>query len=405
MTRLPEAAFARLTAILPEKPSAVVAVSGGGDSIAMLHLAHRWGVRLHAVTVDHGLREGSRAEAEGVAKVCADLGVPHKILTWQGWDGTGNLQDAARQARRSLIEEAAKSAGIAHVLTGHTADDQAETVLLRLSRGSGVDGLAAMPETARHGVFWHRPLLGIPRAELRAWLRAEGISWIEDPSNDDTRFDRIRARKMLQELSDLGLTADRLTETAGHMRAAQEVLDAAMCDLASRSTQIEGGDIVLDPAQFRAAPDDTRHRLLSSALSWVSGAPYRPRFDALKRLADSLNGTLHGCHLYPSAGRIRITREFAAVKGATARPDELWDTRWYIDGPDPDATVAPLGEEGLNQWPAHAKRTLPAKSAISTPAIWKTHRLIAAPVAGFSADWHAKLAKGRDIFPSWRGVD
>jgi tRNA(Ile)-lysidine synthase len=176
-----------------------VALSGGGDSTALLALAAGWaaaaGVALAAATVDHGLRPGARAEAAAAGEMARGLGVAHDILAWQGWTGRGNLQDAARRARRALLADWARARGIDAVLLGHTADDQAETVLMRLARGSGVDGLSGMAALRRaDGITWARPLLGTRRALVAGLAAGRGHGLAEDPSNADPRFFRVRAR-------------------------------------------------------------------------------------------------------------------------------------------------------------------------------------------------------------------
>ena len=150
-----------------------VAVSGGSDSLALLHLLHdRIRTGLAAVTVDHRLRPESASEALHVARLCERLGVPHDVLQRTGWDGRGNLQDQARRSRTSLIADWARSCGIEAVALGHTADDQAETVLMRLARAAGVDGLSGMaPRHAQEGIEWHRPLLTCGREALREVLQ------------------------------------------------------------------------------------------------------------------------------------------------------------------------------------------------------------------------------------------
>uniref|UniRef100_UPI0026223B47 tRNA lysidine(34) synthetase TilS n=1 Tax=uncultured Amaricoccus sp. TaxID=339341 RepID=UPI0026223B47 len=206
-----------------------VAVSGGGDSVALLLLLHAAGRDLAAVTVDHGLRPESVGEAASVAALCAARGIPHSVLRWEDRDPRGNLQQAAREARRSLIAGWAEASGIAAVALGHTLDDQAETVVMRLARGSGVDGLSAMrPETLALGILWLRPLLGIRRAALRAWLAAEGVAWAEDPTNADARFDRVRARLALPTLAGLGIGPERLAATARAVARACAALEAAI---------------------------------------------------------------------------------------------------------------------------------------------------------------------------------
>ena len=181
-------------AFLPETPARIgIAVSGGGDSMALLHLMHRRAVEggppVAAVTVDHGLRPESAAEAAGVAAFCAARGIPHQTLRWQGPSETGNLMDQARRARLRLIAAWAQGAGgpgIGHVVLGHTADDQAESFLMNLGRAAGIDGLSGMrPAWHEQGIHWARPLLGHSRAALRDYLRRHGLPWVDDPSNDN----------------------------------------------------------------------------------------------------------------------------------------------------------------------------------------------------------------------------
>ncbi|MFP4570930.1 tRNA lysidine(34) synthetase TilS [Rhodosalinus sp.] len=394
---------AELDRLLPQTPARLgVAVSGGGDSMALLHLARAWArsrdIALHAVTVDHGLRPEAAAEAGFVAAAAAALDVPHTILRWQGWDGRGNLQDAARQARRRLIARWAAGQGIAAVAQGHTLDDQAETVLLRLARGSGVDGLAGMAAVTRTaGVTWLRPLLGERRAELRQWLAASGLSWVEDPSNDDSRFARVRARGLLAELAPLGLDAPRLGRTARAMRRAREVLDNAAVDLAARAAEVTAGAVAIDRTPLAAAPEDTRLRLVAGAIALIGGRPYRPRLDALEGVVATGEGTLAGCRLVTEANRLWIAREAAAAADGS-RPGDVWDRRWRVTGPEPGRRIAALGSAGLLQCAGWRAAGLPQAVLEGSPAVWDGPELIAAPVAGKPAGWHAApLIGARDL--------
>ena len=391
---LADAFGARMAAFFPEtRPKHLtLAVSGGGDSMALLHLAAEWAgdVGLDVVTVDHGLRPESAQEAESVAESCRALGIAHQTLRWSGWDRQGNLQDAARLARRRLIEDHARSSDA--ILTGHTGDDQAETVLMRLARGSGVDGLAGMATRERHGALWLRPLLDIRRAELRVYLRDKGIEWVDDPSNDDPRFDRIKARRMLGELAELGLTTDRLIETALHMRAARQVLDAAVADLAKVSVNQDHGDVLIDRAHFDRAANDTRLRLLSAALCWVSRNPYRPRFTALSKLAEDGQGTLHGCQVIQEKRQFRVMREYQAVQESMCESNVLWDGRWRFSGPhQPGLQIRALGEIGVRQAAKQVAADRPFATLLPSPAIWRNDTLISAPFAGYSNGWIAEL--------------
>jgi tRNA(Ile)-lysidine synthase len=323
--------------------------------------------RLACVTVDHGLREAGH-EIALVARACARLGVAHRVEGWR-WSGRGNLQEAAREGRRAALQAAA---GGGPVLLGHTRDDQAETVLLRLMRGSGVDGLAAMAPWAPPVL---RPLLGLGRATLRDWLRARGLAWAEDPSNEDDRFDRVRVRRAMAALD---LDPARLARTAAHAaRAAQVLEDAARAFEAAHLRQ-EGGDLLIDRAALAAARDDTRARVLARALIWIGGGR-RPRWEALMRAAGAQAPvTLHGTILHPEGATLRLAREPAACPEAPATARLTWDGRWRLahPAPPPGLTVRALGRG------RHA----------GTPALWEGARLVAAPAAGHPRGWRAECA-------------
>ena len=208
--------------------------------------------------MDHGLRPDSAGEAGGGGRALRRGRTSPTTLRWTGWDGRGNLQDRARQARRALIAGWARDRGIGAVALGHTLDDQAETFLLRLARGSGVDGLGAMRDRgAAEDVLWLRPMLTLRRAELRDWLVAEGVDWAEDPSNDDPAYDRVRARRALAPLATLGLGPERLAATAAAMDRARAALEAGTADLARRClTQGAAGDCGSIPRGLGRAAGD-----------------------------------------------------------------------------------------------------------------------------------------------------
>lgn len=376
-----------------------LAVSGGGDSMALMHLAAGWadGRALHVATIDHGLRDASAAEAASVARAARALGLPHTVLHWTGWDGRGNLQQAARDARRHLLADWARDAGLGAIALGHTQDDQAETMLLRLARGSGVDGLAAMaPRTGAHGIQWLRPLLGHSRAELRDWLRARGLAWVDDPSNDNPDFDRIKARRILAELAPLGLSAARLARSAQHMQDARDVLERTANDAAEGVMRQDHGDIVFDAPALDALPRDTRDRLVTRALCAIASRPYRPRLRALHEALAVRKATLHGCLLTRKSGCLRITREAQAVARLRAPLHARWDQRWRVIPPPrplPDGLeIGALGAQGLQHCPDRAEWCLPRASLLASPAIWDGTRLIAAPLAGMGKDWRAVLS-------------
>lgn len=400
-----------LADLLPEPtPARIgVALSAGGDSMALTVLMADWaavhGVALHAVTVDHGLRPGSADEAASAASVCATLGIAHDTLHWHDAAGSGgNLQDRARRARYRLIGEWARSRGIAHVTLGHTRDDQAETVLLRLARGSGVDGLSGMAARREaEGVTWLRPFLGVSRAALRELLEARGIGWCEDPSNTDPRFDRVRAREALAALAPIGITREGLVKTAHRMRSAREALERTSHDLAQRVIRLEDGDVVADAAGLFDAPEELSDRLLAHALCWVASAEYRPRHKALRRLTALLRtgrgGTLHGCRVTVGRGEIRVFREYVAVRAHRSAPGVPWDGRWRLTGPAASGLhVAALGPEGLAQCPQWRETGRPREPLLASPAVWEGAHLVAAPLAGQACGWRAELVHGPEDF-------
>jgi len=384
-----------------------VAVSGGGDSMALLHLLARWrvegGPEIAAVTVDHRIRPEGAAEAAFVAGVCAALSVPHATLVWQGWDGKGNLPDQARRARYGLIADWARQRGFAQVALGHTMDDQAENFVMRLARGSGVDGLAAMAHRRKaHGILFLRPLLWARREELRTYLRAMTAAWVDDPTNEDTAYERVQARQALAVLAPLGITAESLVATAHRLDMARTALNQAAHDLARAAARVEAGDVIVRRDPFDAAPLETQARLMAHALCWIASAEYRPRFAALgevmRQIAAGKRATLHGCLIMPRRGGYHITREAAATPGDGA-PDRLWDGRWCVSGPlEPGISVRALGKTGLAQMPVPPDRTRPQASFLAQPAIWRGEQLVAAPLAGWGNGWRAELAQDEEDF-------
>ncbi len=218
----------------------VIAVSGGPDSTALLMLAAQWAKRqkkrrpkLLAITIDHGLRPQAAAEAAAVKRLARRLGVPHRTLRWRGKKPKSGLQEAARVARYRLLAQAAARAGYGHVMTAHTLDDQAETVLFRLARGSGLTGLAGMATASLlpvggSEIFLLRPLLHVPKSRLVATLAAAGIAYAEDPSNIDPRFTRARLRVLMPALAREGLDARGLARLAVRMRRAEATIEFAV---------------------------------------------------------------------------------------------------------------------------------------------------------------------------------
>lgn len=389
------------------RPRVAVAVSGGSDSMAFALLAAHWAGRrggvITAITVDHGLRPEAAAEARQVGRWLRARGIAHRILRWRPPAGalSGGLQAAARAARYGLLADWCCQHGVLHLALAHQQEDQAETLLLRLARGSGLDGLAAMaPVTERAGVRLIRPLLPIPRARLRATLAHAGQVWIDDPSNDDSAHARIRMRRLLPGLAAEGLDAARLAATAAHLGRARAAIDDAVADLlAAAAAVFPAGYMRLDAAALRAAPAEVSLRVLAHCLVTVGGSAYAPRLDRLARLHDKVRegalgggATLAGCLVIPRRNSLLICREPSmAVEEVAAAPGAsvLWDGRFRISFVSDGGTrrarlvVRRLGAEG---WAAIAAggpglrfHPLPPPVRPSLPALWSARDVIAVP--------------------------
>lgn len=380
-----------------------VAVSGGSDSTALLHLCtDALGAgRVVALTVDHRLRPEAADEARAVADAAAALGVAHRILVWEDAPGHGNVAAAAAEARYRLLADA----GCAVVALGHTRDDAAESFLMGVSRGAGLDGLCGIrPVFRRDRVRFVRPLLGTGRSELRDWLSARDIGWVDDPSNEDVDRLRVRARGALTGLDAAGFGGAALAASLSHLADSRNTLHALLAGWARAHVRVDRGDLQIDAAAWADLPGDGRRRLMGWAIRWITGAPYPPRAPELSRFAEA-GGTLAGTRLIRGPRHLRLTREAALAAPAVpfGRP---WDGRWIVEGPAPQGSVvAALSEAGLADCPDWRATGLPRPSLMSGPAVWKDGALVAAPLACPSSDWTARLAPGRDGFPQNRDND
>lgn len=326
----------RFFAALKAAPALVLAVSGGPDSVALMWLAARWrrglarGPQLTVVTVDHGLRPEAAREARAVKQLAAGLDLPHRTLRWRGAKPKTGLPAAAREARYRLLAQAARSAGATHVLTAHTRDDQAETLLMRLLRGSGLAGLSAMaPLSERDGIVLARPLLDVPKAQLIATLRRARIGFAEDPTNRDTAFTRPRLRALLPLLAAEGGDSRNLARMAARLaraNAAVEVLaDGAerFLRLRDRGDAPQAGLRSFEATAFAVLPEEVRLRLLLRAVNALGreGPAELGKVEALLSALDqaiiasprtaangrpALKQTLAGALISVAGGRIRI---------------------------------------------------------------------------------------------------
>jgi tRNA(Ile)-lysidine synthase len=337
------AAEARLLfGALGEFPNPILAVSGGPDSTALLVLAARWRTssdpppRLVAVTVDHGLRPEAKREAQAVARLARSLGIEHRTLRWTGRKPKTGLQKAARQARYRLLAGAARKVGARHIVTAHTLDDQAETVLFRMARGSGVGGLSGMawlapvpvPEGA--GIMLFRPLLRVPKARLIATLRAAKIPYATDPSNRDPRFARPRLRALMPALAREGLTAERLGLLASRIERVEDALDDAVNEAqtkASPSRWSPGGPVTVAAKVFAELPSEIRLRLLGRAIEFKGdeGPVELGKLEALcaamsDALSDAADGNLEFARFRRTLAGALVTLDGAVITIDRAPP-------------------------------------------------------------------------------------
>lgn len=313
-------------------PRFAVAVSGGADSTALALLARDWAARrdasVIALIVDHGLRVSSAAEAELTRIRLAERGIEAQILTLSGLPSGAKLQESARAARYAVLGQATRAAGALFLLLGHHQADQAETVAMRAARGrGGLQGMASF--TARNDVVLLRPLLASPPEKLRAFLRAEKMSWIEDPSNADPRFERVRIR----------LAGTAATPEGAKTRQRREVEAAAFL---ARHAEIRPQGF----AYIRA--DSAPPASLAALLRIVGGADYAPNLDRVKELGAKLRpATLGGVQIL-TAGKLGpgwlLVREFAACASPVqAVQGAIWDGRFRLTEPGGAATFGALG--------------------------------------------------------------
>jgi len=336
-----EAEADALFADLAAEEALVLAVSGGPDSTALLYLMAHWrGLRqaaphLVAVSIDHGLRPEARHEAAAVKCLAERLGVEHHTMRWSGAKPSTGIQEAARVARYRLLGVAARRANARCVLTAHTLDDQAETVLFRMARGSGLAGICGMarsvsidnlvagfrqPVDAVHSandrkrasqpkqVVLIRPFLSLPKARLIVTLKEAGIAYADDPTNADPRFARSRLRKLMPALADEGLTPDCLARLVRRVRRS-EAAHEAVVNWAARQLGLAADTrrLALSSADWREFPAEIALRLLGRAIGTI-GTEGPVEFGKLEALSEALEAALVG-----GAPRFRRTLAGAMV--------------------------------------------------------------------------------------------
>ncbi|MDP1701058.1 MAG: tRNA lysidine(34) synthetase TilS [Aestuariivirga sp.] len=367
----------KLFAALRDERHIAVAVSGGSDSMALLRLVEQWSrhlIKISVLTVDHGLRPEAVAEAIKVSEWCKLLDLEHHTLRWEGAKPKTGVQAKARAARYDLLSNWCKTNGVTYLLTGHTMDDQAETVLMRQQRTDTAESLAGIWETAVwDGVNVFRPLLGQSRADLRSYLTRLGQPWIEDPSNLDKRFERVRVRQTLAQGGRRDLQKIELADIAERAGRSARALALA-------TEQWISGQLTSYPEGFGAIPragfcelDPALQRRVLQHLLLIYGAGNRAEPGELDYLAKWIMGrgisrrTLGGAMLACRQSSVLIGREWARISLDPAIvPDSgeiLWDGRFLIHAP-PQAQVVPVGRlHGVarrEEIPSFVQQSLPA---------------------------------------------
>ena len=393
----------------------LLAVSGGADSIAMMHLAAEWvrrhpqaGVALAVATVDHGLRPESAAEAAAVGAAAVALGLAHETLAWSGDKPQTGVQAAARSARYALLRACAgrQVRQPAHILTAHTADDQAETLLMRLARGSGVDGLAAMrPERVLPGsqIRHVRPLLDVPKVRLIATLRARGIGWSEDPSNANDKFERIRIRRLLPVLAQAGIDVNAIGLSTRRLDRASAALDDLAGHLWDRAvTAHQGAFMAIERRAFDASPPELRVRLLIRAVAAMGAAMgepgVAPNLAQIEDVVVALNErilparTLNGAVVLATAATISVFREAGRrglpVIDLAPGHNAAWDGRFAVDLAARASAPVVVRALSASEWSQLRRRfalhpaQMPARAAWALPSFWRGPELISVPWFG-----------------------
>jgi tRNA(Ile)-lysidine synthase len=390
----------KLFAAVGDESHIAVAVSGGSDSMALLRLAQQWSgnsIKLSVLTVDHGLRPGAAAEAAQVADWCSGLGLDHYVLSWEGPKPKTGLQAKARVARYDLLSKWCNDRGVRVLFTGHTMDDQAETVLMRQARTDTAESLAGIWKTAVwNGVRLFRPLLGQSREDLRAYLNGIGQPWIEDPSNEDVKFERVRVRRELAEAHEPTKRKVELADIAERASWTTRALAQATAHWLDRQlTSFPEGFGTIPRAGFCELEPELQRRVLQQLLL-TYGAGIRAQPGELDHLAkwimahENSRRTLGGAVFAGRRASILIGREWARISTVPVPvPDSgtvVWDGRFQVQAL-PKSQIVAVGQLG----DVPRRGDIPHFVQQSLPALIFEDQEMAIPHLGLGHDVSAKF--------------
>ncbi|KIE05639.1 hypothetical protein NF27_DP01830 [Candidatus Jidaibacter acanthamoeba] len=396
-----------------------IAVSGGADSMCLTYLCREWAkatnTEIICLIVDHKFRQESTIEAESVRKRLLEKELRTEILTFHTKKPKANLHAIAREERYNLLTNFCKKNNIKYLLTAHNRNDQAETVLMRIFRGTGIDGLTGIPMHYEiNNISILRPLLSFSREEIEATLTYAEWEWVNDPSNLNEKYERSKIRKLINALPEKQLIISRLNLLAKNSTRAKSFLNSHS-NKVYEEISYEGkfGEIYLNKAEFLKLDEEIALRILTKTLNRVSGNHYPPRLESLKLLYNlimenkSFIKTLWGCEIKAKAEALLFYRELKAVehiKKLIPHQETIWDKRYEIKVTE-ELSVGALNQQGLKTLKTWIKKRtvfklpynnetleatvenynkfsekLPAKLLYTTPGLFKDGKLVFYPI-------------------------
>jgi len=393
------------------KPTQKIAigVSGGSDSLALVLLANSWAkMPIVAITVDHKLRKESEYEAQQVSRWLEKYNIQHHILNWEGDKPDSNIQSNARDARYKLMTEFCKANKIKNLLIAHNKEDQAETLLIRLMRGSGLEGLCGMSdEVIINQTRTLRPLLDTKKEDLRSYLRSLRQGWVEDPSNENDKFTRVQVRNFIKSSPEPDLLVSRLVNTCSNLQKSNNYISEKISQEMAKIVDIKPeGYCILDIKEFKSLHEESAVKILSKLIKYTGGDYYKPRYEKICNLYEKItsgeyNATLGGCEIFQSKkqseeNKLLIVKELSATASPInifSESSIVWDGRFDCSLKRVEEniySVCAIGENGLSTITKDSKELkklkVPKKVIFTLPALKTLENIVAAPHIGYYAD-------------------